>query len=266
MLSNGPGPERGLLSRFLDLIRGSRAPGSGETDLRRALEARSTEDLSSILQERDEAEWRPEVFEVVASILDARGVSPSPREAEPRASPAESPGVPDVQPLVTVGRYFSPTEAHSYCMALEGAGLRAWVFDEAGGSYLGVGIGSRLQVRAEDEAAARALLDAGAAPDSVSPVEPAEPAEPARGHSWSESPDDREVTAAMDTTVPETAEPIREEAATEEDGRSRGREAVELVGVVLITSVYPALCPPRWLSGSGRSWPASSFSWRCGFS
>lgn len=71
MLSNGPGPERGLLSRFLDLIRGSRAPGSGETDLRRAREARSTEDLSSILQERDEAEWRPEVRRRAESRVDA---------------------------------------------------------------------------------------------------------------------------------------------------------------------------------------------------
>lgn len=124
MLTNGPGPEQGLLTRLLDLIRRSRGPGPGETDLRSALEARSTDDLTSILQQRDEAEWRPEVFEVVASILDARGASPS--DAEPSASPADGGGVLDFRPLVTVGRYFSPTEAHSNCMALEGAGLRAW--------------------------------------------------------------------------------------------------------------------------------------------
>ncbi len=237
MGTNGPGPERGLLSRLLNLMRGSRALGSAsdETDLRRALEARTTEDLSSILRERDEGEWRPEVFAIAASILEARGVSPS--VAEPPVRAADSAEVPDVQPLVTVGQYFSPTEAHSHCMALEGAGLRAWVFDESAGSYLGVGIGCRLQVRAEDEAAARALLDIAVAPDSVSPVEPAEAT---HGHSRPES-DDTEGTAAVEATVPETAEPIRQEAANEEDRRPRGMEAVELAGVVLLTAVYPAL-------------------------
>ncbi len=44
-------------------------------------------------------------------------------------------------------------------MALEGAGLPAWVTDEAVGTMYGMGIGSRLQVRAENEAAARTLLE-----------------------------------------------------------------------------------------------------------
>lgn len=41
------------------------------------LEQCSTEELVSILRNRDEEEWRPPVFEVVTSILSARGVSPT---------------------------------------------------------------------------------------------------------------------------------------------------------------------------------------------
>lgn len=49
----------------------------GTDELRARLATRSTDDLVSILQNGDEEEWRPEVFEIVASILSARGMSPS---------------------------------------------------------------------------------------------------------------------------------------------------------------------------------------------
>jgi hypothetical protein len=45
-------------------------------DLRKEFEQASTADLVSILRNRDEQEWRPEVFAVVALVLKARGVSP----------------------------------------------------------------------------------------------------------------------------------------------------------------------------------------------
>jgi len=137
-------------------------------DVRRELDARPTEELVSILRNRDEQQWRPEVFEIVASILVTRGLSP----ADVVAMGPEGVDVVEGQPLVTIGRYFNPLEAHAHRMALEEASLPAWVSDESGGAMFGVGVGSRLQVRAEDEAAARAILEAAAVPPSAPPPEP----------------------------------------------------------------------------------------------
>jgi len=137
-------------------------------DVRRELDARPTEELVSILRNRDEQQWRPEVFEIVASILVTRGLSP----ADVVAMGPEGVDVVEGQPLVTIGRYFNPLEAHAHRMALDEASLPAWVSDESGGAMFGVGVGSRLQVRAEDEAAARAILEAAALPPSAPPPEP----------------------------------------------------------------------------------------------
>ena len=147
--------------------------------IRRELEARPTEELVSILRNRDEDEWRSEVFDIVTSILAARGLSPP----EVVALGPEGEDVLEGQQLVTVGRYISPAEAQVQRMALEEAGLRAWVCDENVGAWYGIGIGSRLQVRVEDEAAARAVLEAEAAPTSAMPPELAEPTCPKCGSS-----------------------------------------------------------------------------------
>jgi hypothetical protein len=135
--------------------------------LRRELEARPTEELVSILRNRDEEEWRPEVFEIVASILAARGLSPT----EVVALGPEGEEALEGQQLVTVGRYFSPVEAHAQRMALEGAGLRAWLCDETVGAWYGIGVGCRLQVRVEDKTAVRVVLEAEGAPASEMPPE-----------------------------------------------------------------------------------------------
>jgi hypothetical protein len=134
--------------------------------LRKELERRTSEELISILRNRDEQEWRPEVFEIVASVLRGRGVSPE----EVIAMGPE--GVDEVEsaPTVTVANFFSPAEAHASRMALEDAGIAAWVADEAGGTLYGVGIGARLQVRVEDEDAAREVLSA--APVSAEALPP----------------------------------------------------------------------------------------------
>jgi hypothetical protein len=133
--------------------------------VRQELEGLPTEELVSILRDRDEQEWRPEVFGIVESILAGRGVS----AADVAALGPEGEDVVEEQLLVTIGRYFTPHEAHGLRMALEEASLRAWVSEESGGAMFGVGIGSRLQVRAEDEAAARAVLEAAAVPVSGAP-------------------------------------------------------------------------------------------------
>lgn len=145
--------------------------------IRRELERRSTAELVSILRNRDDDEWRPEAFDVVTAILEARGISPS----DVVALGPEGSDVVEAQRLVTLGRYFGPVEAHTHRMALEEAGIEAWVFDERLGTMFGFGIGSRLQVRAEDETAARAVLDAEPAPASVLPEELAEPSCPRCG-------------------------------------------------------------------------------------
>ena len=155
--------------------------------IRHELEARPTEELVSILRNRDEDEWRPEVFDIVATILAARGLSPTkvvslgPEGTEVVALGPEDEDALEGQQLVTVGRYFSAVEAHAQRMALEETGLQAWVCDETVGAWYGVGIGSRLQVRVEDETAACAVLEVEAAPASAIPPELAEPTCPRCG-------------------------------------------------------------------------------------
>jgi Putative prokaryotic signal transducing protein len=145
--------------------------------LRWQLEERSTADLVSILRNRDDEEWRPEVFEVVASLLRARGVSPE----EAAALGPEGFDVVESEPTVTVAGFFSPAEAHISRMALEEAGIAAWVIDEAGGTMYGVGIGARLQVRPRDVGAAREILSAGPVSSEALPSDLAEPPCPACG-------------------------------------------------------------------------------------
>lgn len=124
--------------------------------LRIELEQKSSDELISILRNRDEEEWRPEAFAIVADILRGRGVSPE----EVAAMGPEGYDAVESAPTVTIGRFFSPAEAHALRMALEEAGIEAWVADEAGGTSFGVGVGARLQVRAADEEAAKQILEA----------------------------------------------------------------------------------------------------------
>jgi hypothetical protein len=146
-------------------------------DLRHELEALSTEELISILRNRDQDEWRSEALEMVPSILAARGVSPS----EIVALGPEGYDVVEGQELRTIGRYFNTFEAHAHRVALEQGGIPAWVADEILGGMYGVGVGVRLQVRAQDEPAARAILEAGPTPASALPPELAEPPCPSCG-------------------------------------------------------------------------------------
>jgi hypothetical protein len=145
--------------------------------LRKELEQRSSEELISILRNQDEEEWRPEVFETVASLLKDRGISPD----EVIAMGPEGYDVVESEPTATIATFFSPAEAHASRMALEDAGIRAWVVDEAGGTMYGVGIGARLQVRAKDQGAAREVLAAAPISGDVLPPDLAEPPCPACG-------------------------------------------------------------------------------------
>src|SRR5712691_7626135 len=85
------------------------------------------------------------------------------------------------EPVVTVANFFSPAEAHASRMALEEAGIAAWVADEAGGTMYGFGIGARLQVRARDESTAREVLSTAPASGEGLPPDLVEPPCPACG-------------------------------------------------------------------------------------
>src|SRR4029453_88355 len=140
-------------------------------ELRMSLESRTTDELVAILRNQNQDEWRHEGFDLVASILAGRGISP----AAVLAMGPEGEDVVEERPLVTVARYFSPAEAHAARMALEAADIQAWVIDESLGTVYGVGVGTRLQVRVEDEQAARGVLAGDPAAASTLPAELAEP-------------------------------------------------------------------------------------------
>jgi hypothetical protein len=55
------------------------------SELAQQLERLSTDELVSILRNRDEEEWQPNVFDIVASILAARGLEP-PQVVGPRSA------------------------------------------------------------------------------------------------------------------------------------------------------------------------------------
>jgi hypothetical protein len=139
--------------------------------LQEELGQRSTEELISILRNRDEEEWQPEVFAVVAALLKERGVSPD-DVAALGPEPVEQV---ESAPTVTIATFFNAAEAHASRMALEDAGIQAWVADEAGGTLYGIAIGSRLQVREGDAERAREALAAPTVPAGDLPPELAEP-------------------------------------------------------------------------------------------
>src|SRR5512138_12350 len=147
-----------------------------QEDLRQELERRATDDLVSILRNRDSGEWRPEVFEVAASVLAARGVSPE----QVSAMGPEGFEVIESEPTVTVARFFTAPAAQVQRMALTGAGVRAWVIDEEGGTIY-PGIGARLQVREADAERARELLSGDPVSAEDLPAELAEPPCPSCG-------------------------------------------------------------------------------------
>jgi hypothetical protein len=82
------------------------------------------------------------------------------------------------QDLVTVAKFAEPMEANMARMALESAGIGVFLQGETANSLIPVAFESQLQVRREDEAAARSLLEAmDDAPESMESVTAAELAE-----------------------------------------------------------------------------------------
>jgi len=78
-------------------------------------------------------------------------------------------------PLVTIATFPEPAEANMARSVLEGAGIQVFLQGENANSLFPVAFESQLQVRGEDESAARALLNsAETAPESLDSVTAAE--------------------------------------------------------------------------------------------
>jgi hypothetical protein len=134
---------------------------SENDEMRRRLELLADEELAAIVLERDEAQWRPEVFDIAASILQSRGVSARDVMATDSAALAQDQGQQDFadpRELATVAEYFDALEARTDAMALQQAGLKAWVVE--GNAACEEVIGAKLLVRPDDMAAAMEVLDA----------------------------------------------------------------------------------------------------------
>jgi len=77
--------------------------------------------------------------------------------------------------LVTVATFPEPMEANMARTALESAGIDVFVRGETANSLIPVAFAAQLQVRKQDEAAARAVLNAADdAPESMESVTAAE--------------------------------------------------------------------------------------------
>lgn len=177
--------------------------------VRAQMEARSDEELIEILATRADKEWEPEVYALVQSLLQARGVSPERlMESTPSAFDQADEGV-------VLRAFLLPVDAHQCRMVLEGAGLECWIADEHAAA-LNIGLatmvgGVKVVVRRSDrQLAERALeavpgmlatdragdvaADAASCPRCGAPVAPpAEEAAPsgvracsACGHTWTD--------------------------------------------------------------------------------
>ena len=162
-------------------------------EMRKQLELLGDEELVSILQEHDEGQWRPEVFDIVASILKERGVTPGADLEQGKDDFAEE----DVD-LVTVANYFKYIDAETDRLALEAQGLKAWIFNEYGPPMQGFGPAVQLRVRTEDLAAAMRVLESEPVPSSELPADIAEPPCPKCGSR--EVTEEPEVLESLDAS------------------------------------------------------------------
>jgi len=159
-------------------------------EIRQNLDLLADEELISILRGHDEEQWRPEVFDIVRSILQARGIALN-----------EDPGVgqdisnePEGLDLVTVGSYTSYMDAETDRLALEAKGLQAWISNKYAPAVQTIQQGVQLRVLEKDANAALAILESEPTPSSDLPEEIAEPPCPKCGS--------RNVTEAAEIVGP----------------------------------------------------------------
>jgi hypothetical protein len=131
-------------------------------EMRERLNLLPDEELLEILQERDYEQWRPEVFDLVGSILHARGISPEKQSAEEETAPEEGrldESEAEALGLVTVANYPNHLDAEADRSALEAEGLQVWLLNQESQSAQDLGERSvQLKVRRQDWRAAMVLL------------------------------------------------------------------------------------------------------------
>jgi hypothetical protein len=164
-------------------------------EIRQQLNLLKDEELVSILQEHDDSQWQPGVFDIVSSILRERGVSPG----EEPATAANAEDETEASDLVTVSEYASYVDAETDRLALEAEGLEAWIFNEHD-PFEGSIPGAQLQVSAENLIRAKEILESAPVPSSDLPPEIAEPPCPKCGS--------RMVTEGAEI-VEESTDPMR---------------------------------------------------------
>jgi hypothetical protein len=143
-------------------------------EIRQQMERKENPELISILLEHDEAQWQPEVFEIVGAILAQRGID-SGKGLKVVSGAEDARDMTEGLNLVTVAEYFNYLEAETDRITLEGEGLKAWVFHEEDPLAEGIPPGVQLKVLAEDWKAAMEKLRAEISPSTDLPDEIAEP-------------------------------------------------------------------------------------------
>jgi hypothetical protein len=128
---------------------------------RRELEHRDTEELVEILAERDEEEWRPEVFPIVEALLRERGVDVEQAVTEWRRKPAAASPLriaePEAAQPTVLLELEDEVEAGLCRMTLLDAGIEALLRKPDGSGRL------QLVVDASKVEVARAVLEAAEA-------------------------------------------------------------------------------------------------------
>jgi hypothetical protein len=138
-------------------------------EIRQQMKLLSDEELSEILQEHDEDQWRPEVFDIVGAILRERGISLS------KTSAPEEDGLDEIEGLdfVAVANYYSSMDAEADRTALEVKRIKAWIIHKKTSTQGAPNI--ELRVLAEDLVAAMATLESEPTLSTDLPPELAEP-------------------------------------------------------------------------------------------
>jgi DNA-directed RNA polymerase subunit RPC12/RpoP len=124
-------------------------------EMRKQLSLLPDDELLDIWEAHDEEQWRPEAFDIIRSILLARGISPDKKKAEPEYDDADLDAA-AFATLASVGHYNSPSDALTDQMALEGNGIKSWNSSQFSGITKASGM--ELRVRREDYETAMQII------------------------------------------------------------------------------------------------------------
>jgi DNA-directed RNA polymerase subunit M/transcription elongation factor TFIIS len=143
-------------------------------EMRQQLDLLNNEGLIAILRAHDTEQWRSEAFDLAVAILSERGVSPD-RYSDETVSEKNAMDETAGGDLTTVAEYFKYIDAETDRLALEAKGLKTWILNEENPLMVGIPMGVRLQVHADDLSTAMEVLKSQPVPSSDLPDGIAEP-------------------------------------------------------------------------------------------